>query len=150
MKPIDLLPFRLRGLVELFLYHPFCHPRYRDDFGWPIVVLSALFQTLLLVLLISQNSEIWPLWIFVAFVAGSLAAMFVCAEVFIVRLRRQLVRSLLCVQGIGLALIGGSLLFARQPGSFSSVADGVALYPCAIGVIAFLAAPLAIWQGTRE
>ena len=149
MKFTDFLPLRLRGVVDLFYYHPFWHPRYREDFGRTIVVLSALFQLSVLVLLISRDSEMWPLWIFVAFVAGSLGALFACTEVSIFRLRRQGVRSLLILQAIGLGLIGASFLFARQPRSFSSVADGLAFYPFVIGLITFVSAPLAIWEGTR-
>jgi hypothetical protein len=92
----------------------------------------------------------WLAWIFAAFITGSLAALFVCAEVAIFRLRPEALRSLVIVQGIGLALIGTSFVLARQPGSFSSVADGVAFYPFVIGVMAFLCAPLAIWEGTRR
>jgi hypothetical protein len=155
MKALDFLPPKTRGLVELFCFHPFWHPKYRRDFGAAVAILCAIFQVAVFVFLFAEgNREWWPLFAFLAFLIGSVTAFFICSEISIIRLhvsgQRRCLGPLLGVQAGGVALIGGALFLAPVHGSLAGLPDGISLYPFLIGCAAFIGAPLVIWEAVRR
>jgi hypothetical protein len=118
-------------------------------------MLSVIFPILFFFFMAShvEEVEMWLLFIFPAFLVGSLAAHFCCSEFKIVvqhfRKGRRGLYDLLIIQGIGAAFVGAAFILERPPKSLSSIADGVALYPFVIGFCAIVFAPIVIWERSR-
>jgi len=149
---------RIKGLFEIIGFHPFWHRKYRREFGPLVVLWSAVFQLGVFVgfaiVATPSEPEMWLLLTFTSFLIGSVLALNWAAEIAILRQQGQCgrteVRTLLAIQGIALAAIGGALVWAHRSRGLVYLVDTPAFLLLAAGAGTAVASPLVVWWGSKS